>query len=137
MNASLHSIVSSKIHSSYVIKFKLANGDEYYAQMRLHRYTKTIYLCYCYKSLICFFNDLLTLRSARQRFVGHNRDPYTRKIQECIFKVIRLGCILFINRHVYPWKPNIEIFINLFAFLQSKNSLYCPLKANTLVYVFT
>ena len=37
MNASLHSIVSSKIHNIYVIKYKLANGDEYYAQMRLHR----------------------------------------------------------------------------------------------------
>ena len=30
MNASLHSIVSSKIHNIYLIKYKLANGDEYY-----------------------------------------------------------------------------------------------------------
>ena len=40
MNASLHSIVSAKIHDIYVMKYKLANGDEYYARMRLDRYTK-------------------------------------------------------------------------------------------------
>ena len=40
MNASLHSIVSANIHNIYVIKYKLGNGDEYYAQMRLQGYTK-------------------------------------------------------------------------------------------------
>ena len=40
MDVSLHSVVSAKIHNIYVIKYKLANSDEYHAQMRLHRYTK-------------------------------------------------------------------------------------------------
>ena len=39
MNASLHMIVSAKKYM-YVIKYKLANDDENYAQMRLHRSTQ-------------------------------------------------------------------------------------------------
>ena len=52
MNASLHSIVSAKKNYTYVIKYKLANDDENYAQMRLHRYTKNgVYLRCCHKSV--------------------------------------------------------------------------------------
>ena len=45
MDASLHSIAPGRKQKIYIIKYKLLNGDEKYAEMRPHRYTKNaVYL---------------------------------------------------------------------------------------------
>ena len=45
MNASVHSIVPGKIRKLYIIKYKSSNGDEKYAEMRVHTFRKnTVYL---------------------------------------------------------------------------------------------
>ena len=72
MNASLHSIVSSKIHNIYVIKYKLANGDEYYAQMRLLRYTKkqfiyAVVIKQCEKQNILWLNRIKNQKEGRRK----------------------------------------------------------------------